>query len=336
MTAINLVNMTHPRGIWLGGLLIAAFAMSSSEATANTPGGQTENPQTVNPSAGVPVQNKTIVKPAFGATTFQAQTVQVMAAPRQIVAGTLKWQCQANQCRASGSAAAADACQALAAQAGPLRSFNVGSQSLDGAALAKCNGVVTANRQPSPAGKHNPTPAPAINAAGVAPRIAAVDIGDRKIKFENLRRGREQAAAAARAKVPTGTPRSGVNASAYKGIPGASIGIIGRPTSAMQLMKVGGTDCDDYRREVNPLAAEICDRIDNNCNGFVDEGQTLPRYLDADGDGHGDPATRLDVCPSDISNAATRAASGGGGWLVEIGNDCNDSDPDRWRDCGVR
>jgi Putative metal-binding motif len=32
------------------------------------------------------------------------------------------------------------------------------------------------------------------------------------------------------------------------------------------------TDCDDSRVEVGPFASEICDGIDNNCDGVVDEG----------------------------------------------------------------
>ncbi|HMV65415.1 MAG TPA: putative metal-binding motif-containing protein [Myxococcota bacterium] len=33
-----------------------------------------------------------------------------------------------------------------------------------------------------------------------------------------------------------------------------------------------GTDCDDEELVVRPGAAEICDRVDNNCDGRVDEG----------------------------------------------------------------
>jgi hypothetical protein len=47
-------------------------------------------------------------------------------------------------------------------------------------------------------------------------------------------------------------------------------------------------DCDDN----DPLAAdleEVCDSIDNNCNGVVDEGLMMTWYADYDGDGYGDP-----------------------------------------------
>jgi hypothetical protein len=89
-----------------------------------------------------------------------------------------------------------------------------------------------------------------------------------------------------------------------------------------------GNDCDDSRVDVNPGVSEICDGIDNNCDGRVDEGQTLVAYSDADGDGHGDPATALDVCPEEFSRAQRE-----GRWLSMTGNDCDDTDPDRWRDC---
>ena len=34
----------------------------------------------------------------------------------------------------------------------------------------------------------------------------------------------------------------------------------------------GGEDCDDTRANVHPLAAEVCDGLDNDCNGGIDEG----------------------------------------------------------------
>lgn len=89
-----------------------------------------------------------------------------------------------------------------------------------------------------------------------------------------------------------------------------------------------GEDCDDTRREVHPGAAEVCDYRDNDCNGVIDDGQRLAFFLDADGDGHGDPAQRVDACPAEQARAAAS-----GRWLVLVGNDCDDRDPARWQRC---
>lgn len=89
-----------------------------------------------------------------------------------------------------------------------------------------------------------------------------------------------------------------------------------------------GNDCNDNRRDANPSLAEVCDHIDNDCDGQIDEGQTIPYYLDADGDNHGDPNRRVAACPIDVTNATDN-----GEWLVRVGNDCDDTDPTRWLDC---
>jgi hypothetical protein len=47
-------------------------------------------------------------------------------------------------------------------------------------------------------------------------------------------------------------------------------------------------DCDDSRETVYPGAPEICDGLDNNCNGAVDDGLNMfTYYIDADYDGFG-------------------------------------------------
>jgi len=56
-------------------------------------------------------------------------------------------------------------------------------------------------------------------------------------------------------------------------------------------------DCNDDDPMVNPSMPEICDGIDNNCSGVVNEGLTLfTYYMDEDGDGFGDSAIAVDTC----------------------------------------
>ncbi len=76
-----------------------------------------------------------------------------------------------------------------------------------------------------------------------------------------------------------------------------------------------GGDCDDTVATIKPGAAEICDELDNDCDGTVDvdptDGGTW--YADADGDGYGDPDGSASLC---------QAASG----YVDNARDCDDQD----------
>ncbi len=74
------------------------------------------------------------------------------------------------------------------------------------------------------------------------------------------------------------------------------------------------SDCDDTDSITYPGAPEICDHKDNNCDGTIDDGLQNTYYLDADGDGFGDP------------NNTTQDCSLPSGYAVNSA-DCNDTDP---------
>ncbi|MEN0064417.1 MAG: MopE-related protein [Myxococcota bacterium] len=59
------------------------------------------------------------------------------------------------------------------------------------------------------------------------------------------------------------------------------------------------TDCDDGAAAVNPGAIEVCDSIDNDCNGSIDPSTSADAttyYADTDDDGFGNLAVPQDAC----------------------------------------
>ena len=46
-------------------------------------------------------------------------------------------------------------------------------------------------------------------------------------------------------------------------------------------------DCNDESALVGPQATEVCDGVDNDCNGAIDEIGSNTYYADDDGDGFG-------------------------------------------------
>jgi len=76
-------------------------------------------------------------------------------------------------------------------------------------------------------------------------------------------------------------------------------------------------DCDDDDPSIHPAADELCDGVDNDCDGETDEDDALDAatwYRDADGDGYGDPESTRQTCE--------QAA----GWSADD-QDCDDGDP---------
>ena len=78
-------------------------------------------------------------------------------------------------------------------------------------------------------------------------------------------------------------------------------------------------DCDDDNPAVNPAATEVCNLVDDNCDGVLDDddpavvGQ-VPAYTDDDGDGFGSGAPPLFTCELPVGTVA-------------MSGDCNDTDP---------
>jgi MYXO-CTERM domain-containing protein len=80
-----------------------------------------------------------------------------------------------------------------------------------------------------------------------------------------------------------------------------------------------GGDCNDNVATTNPEGTEICDSFDNNCDGNIDEEGSADAtlwFLDADGDGFGDPAGSLIACTDDLGN--------GPAYYVGVAGDCDD------------
>jgi large repetitive protein len=75
------------------------------------------------------------------------------------------------------------------------------------------------------------------------------------------------------------------------------------------------SDCDDGDSGTYPGATEICDGVDNDCDGAVDDSPigVATWYPDSDGDGYGDPSSSVDSCTAPS------------GWVAD-NSDCDDSD----------
>ena len=76
-------------------------------------------------------------------------------------------------------------------------------------------------------------------------------------------------------------------------------------------------DSSDNDANNYPGNTEVCDGLDNNCNGQIDEGASTTYYADSDGDGFGDISNSMVACT---------APSG----YVNNNADCDDNDANNY------
>ena len=68
---------------------------------------------------------------------------------------------------------------------------------------------------------------------------------------------------------------------------------------------ISAGDCDDGDSDINPDADDVCDGLDNDCDGEVDAGALVSVwYSDADGDGYGDSDTGVEACEQPSNHVA--------------------------------
>jgi len=103
-------------------------------------------------------------------------------------------------------------------------------------------------------------------------------------------------------------------------------------------------ECDDTVTSTHPLAFEICDGSDNDCDGTVDEDDAVDVqvwYADADADGYGDASDTKEACTApagyvdndtDCDDTAAAVNEAAPEVCDSIDNDCDgwvdDADPD--------
>ncbi len=92
----------------------------------------------------------------------------------------------------------------------------------------------------------------------------------------------------------------------------------GNPLSSIQAASQpagyvsNSTDCNDNNANIKPSATEICNGVDDDCDGSVDEGVQSTFYRDQDADGFGNSAITILACTAPAG-------------YVSNSSDCNDN-----------
>ncbi|MEN9334892.1 MAG: hypothetical protein RLY35_2072, partial [Bacteroidota bacterium] len=60
------------------------------------------------------------------------------------------------------------------------------------------------------------------------------------------------------------------------------------------------TDCDDQNSAIHPATAEVCNDLDDNCSGQIDEGVLSIFFMDMDGDGFGYNGMEILACQAPL------------------------------------
>ena len=92
-------------------------------------------------------------------------------------------------------------------------------------------------------------------------------------------------------------------------------------------------DCDDGDSDVNPDAEELCNGLDDDCDGELDEDDAADAttwYTDGDGDGYGDDTTAVVACDAPAGTVAQGGDCSDTRGSVNPGAEesCNDMDDD--------
>ena len=92
----------------------------------------------------------------------------------------------------------------------------------------------------------------------------------------------------------------------------------GAPAEAICESEPLAQDCDDTNSSVYPGAVEVCNGMDDDCDGEVDEGFVEATwYPDEDGDGYGD-GSGASVSPCSVSFKSARSSVSSGGALPTV------------------